>query len=443
MTLDEIRNSLKESFRPYAAPLQEISAEQKLVVNCDLMGRIRFIVPENIEEDQKLNDTLKEIVTTAAELLKPHGFNAESMVLYETDVESVIKNALKSRLLLDQTDPDYDALKNIWWVDRLLIEGNWAKIEPESTGAPRIVFFSIKGGVGRSTALAAFAYHFAQKGKKVMVLDLDLESPGLSSSLLPNERCPDFGITDWLVEDLVDNGDEVIPNMVGQSLLARDGEILVIPAHGQKTDYYVSKLGRVWMPSSNEDWTGRLRRLIAQLEQSHKPDIILIDSRAGIDETASACVTALGANVVLLFASDSEQSWTGYRLLFKFWSDQENIRDIRERLQMVAALVPEDVPNGYREEYLTSYIAKASELFIEFFYDEIKAGESEGWNFDLNDVEAPHYPRIIHWNRGFGHLKSIHDKLQMQNESELTQVFGDLFEIYSSIQLDMTDHGGV
>jgi Mrp family chromosome partitioning ATPase len=58
------------------------------------------------------------------------------------------------------------------------------------------VFFSIKGGVGRSTALAATAWRLAQAGKRILVLDLDLESPGLSSSLLSPDRQPVYGITD-------------------------------------------------------------------------------------------------------------------------------------------------------------------------------------------------------------------------------------------------------
>lgn len=67
---------------------------------------------------------------------------------------------------------------------------------------------SIKGGgVGRSTAVAVTAWRLAQAGKRVLVLDLDLESPGLSSALLPAERLPMYGITDWLVEDLVNNGE--------------------------------------------------------------------------------------------------------------------------------------------------------------------------------------------------------------------------------------------
>ena len=42
-----------------------------------------------------------------------------------------------------------------------------------------ITFYSYKGGVGRSLALANCAKFLAYHGKKVVVMDLDLEAPGL------------------------------------------------------------------------------------------------------------------------------------------------------------------------------------------------------------------------------------------------------------------------
>lgn len=41
-----------------------------------------------------------------------------------------------------------------------------------------IAFYSYKGGVGRSLALANTAYELARQGNKVLILDLDLEAPG-------------------------------------------------------------------------------------------------------------------------------------------------------------------------------------------------------------------------------------------------------------------------
>lgn len=61
---------------------------------------------------------------------------------------------------------------------------------------------------GRRWALHGVGGHGVAAGagrKRVLVLDLDLESPGLSSALLPSERQPKYGITDWLIEDLLDS----------------------------------------------------------------------------------------------------------------------------------------------------------------------------------------------------------------------------------------------
>ena len=41
-----------------------------------------------------------------------------------------------------------------------------------------IAFYSHKGGVGRSLVLANVAYELARLGRKILVLDLDLEAPG-------------------------------------------------------------------------------------------------------------------------------------------------------------------------------------------------------------------------------------------------------------------------
>ena len=40
-------------------------------------------------------------------------------------------------------------------------------------------FYSFKGGVGRSMAMATVGYLLAQRGLKVLVMDFDLEAPGL------------------------------------------------------------------------------------------------------------------------------------------------------------------------------------------------------------------------------------------------------------------------
>jgi cellulose biosynthesis protein BcsQ len=343
----------------------------------------------------------------------------------------------------------------VWIVDRLATEADWAHVAPETEGAPRIVFFSIKGGVGRSTALAATAWSLAQAGKRVLVLDLDMESPGLSTALLPLERQPMYGITDWLVEDLVENTEALIGGMVATSNLSHDGEIFVVPAHGKHPGEYIAKLGRVWMPKlqadgTREPWTTRLERLLRDLEARVRPDVILIDSRSGIDEIASACVTDMGATLILLFALEGEQTWSGYRMLFEQWQRAHVAKDIRERLQIVGALVPE----LDRGSYLEDLREHAYDVFLNTLYDEIASPETgtvgpasesdgdrtwrvdefvEGWNFDEADESAPHHPWVVNWHRGFAGLRSLHERLDAIDARDVKSIFGSLLSGVSDV----------
>ena len=40
-------------------------------------------------------------------------------------------------------------------------------------------FYSFKGGVGRSMALANIGVHFCRQGYRTLLIDMDLEAPGL------------------------------------------------------------------------------------------------------------------------------------------------------------------------------------------------------------------------------------------------------------------------
>jgi len=397
-----------------------VAALDWLLVNRDLNGRVRLIVPESAASAVHLQRQLEVVYEKLAERIKPHAHSAGSGILYEASREEACQGASAFPL---------DGIDKVWFVDRLATEGHWETIADVSPGAPRIVFFSIKGGVGRSTALAASAWSLAMQGKRVLVLDLDLESPGLSSALLPPDRQPEYGITDWLVEDLVDNGDALLADIYATSDLPTSGSIYLVPAHGREIGEYVSKLGRCWMPKRNgqgtlESWSMRLRRLVDRLEVGHRPDVILIDSRAGIDDVAAACVTDLGAHTVLMFAIQGQQTWTGYRALFSYWRQRGVITEIRNRLQLAAGLVPDD---ERRLEYLTALRSDSYALF-EDTYDEVEPGEISGWNFEEDDDVAPHSPLAVRWNRGWYGMMSLQQRMVHVDQAEVKAVFGMLLD---------------
>jgi hypothetical protein len=432
-TFDLILPAVRKWLQAHSESLSNfLSNGDWLLINRDLNGRVRLILPERFRENEQ-HWLLNELASHLMQRLGKHAYPENAEILFEVNREQALQGATSYLI---------DGFTNVWLVDRLATEANWTRITPETVGNQRVVFFSIKGGVGRSTALAAAAWRLAQAGKRVLVLDLDLESPGLSSALLPPERQPKYGITDWLVEDLVDNGDAIFESMRATSNLSHDGEIHVVPAHGADHGEYIAKLGRVWMPKLKADgtremWSSRLSRLLQELEERVRPDVTLIDSRSGIDEIASACITELGANLILLFALEGEQTWNGYRMLFEQWLRAGVAQQIRERLQVVGALVPETD----RIEYLAGLREHSYGVFGDTLYDEIapaKIGEvgrghdgmwevgglSDGWNFDESDETAPHHPWAVNWHRSFAGLLSLQGRLAVIDSQEVESVFG-------------------
>ncbi len=417
-TFDEILPKIGAILKRRARGLSGL--KNPLVVNRDLKGRVCLVASE---KDRNKN-ILEPLSVELARVLAPHAFPPDRMILFERDISTFVREA--------QAVPQWDDLPQVLLVDRLAMEGDWGRVEHPETRALRVVFYSVKGGVGRTTALAAAAWHLANLGHRVLVVDLDLESPGLSTSLLPDGPArPMYGLADWLVEDLVDNGEAVISHMVARSDISESGDVLVVPAHGQEPGEYLAKLGRIWMPKVSghghrEPCYRRLGRALAHIEEQWAADVVLLDSRAGIDELASACLTRLGARLLLLFAVDSQQTWSSYRLLFSHWRGSGSVGAIRERLQIVGALMPVGKGAG---EYAESLRDAAYTLFSEEVYDEAPAGlpSSELWSFDLNDEQAPHFPWRVSWNQGFFSVPSVYEQLRGADEVQVRPVFSDLF----------------
>src|SRR5687767_9721330 len=67
-----------------------------------------------------------------------------------------------------------------------------------------VTFYSYKGGTGRSMALANVAWILASNGYRVLVVDWDLEAPGLHRYFAPFLLDPDLVEADGVI-DIVSN----------------------------------------------------------------------------------------------------------------------------------------------------------------------------------------------------------------------------------------------
>lgn len=237
-----------------------------------------------------------------------------------------------SRIVAEaQTSPvlEIDGV-NLRLLDRRIVGADWmARPVLESGAIPRFAFVSIKGGVGRSTALSIAATHMAQAGLRVLTVDLDLEAPGLGATLLKPEELPTYGVVDWLVENGLSGTDGTFrADCIGRSSLL-DG-ISVVPAFGSQTLAHpadaLAKIARASLEDMRDGTPlplrDQLQEMLSSFEATGDYDVVLIDGRAGLHETTAAPVLGLGAKV-LLFGINEPQTFQGYAFL---------LAHIRERI---------------------------------------------------------------------------------------------------------------
>jgi len=81
----------------------------------------------------------------------------------------------------DMAQPISDMPEQVKIIERIFEGQSWLQSTDSPKAPPYIIsFYSFKGGVGRTTAAAMTGLKLARDGKRVCLIDLDLEAPGLS-----------------------------------------------------------------------------------------------------------------------------------------------------------------------------------------------------------------------------------------------------------------------
>jgi len=190
----------------------------------------------------------------------------------------------------------------------------------KNVNIPVVSFYSYKGGVGRTTALVLFANYLAyHKKKKVVIIDFDFEAPGIINFFNFADENKN-GVIEFILDTQTSkkeiNFRKDYSFQVSKEI-SGDGDIYIIPAGDIKNiDSYIEGLARIDLNSSITI-IKKILFLFDMIKKEFSPDVILIDSRTGINDVFGLLSHYL-STLVIGFFSNSIQNKPGLKMFLKY-----------------------------------------------------------------------------------------------------------------------------
>jgi len=246
-----------------------------------------------------------------------------------------------------------------------------------------VTFYSFKGGVGRTLALANIGLELAQTGRRVLLVDFDLEAPGIDTFEPLQTKEPHNGIVEY-VSDFTSNRTapdvkEYIYEVFGVG--RKGGRLWVMPA-GKGGQEYSRKLNSINWQQLYDKGSGFLmfEDIKKQWKTYFEPDYVLIDSRTGHTDIGGICTRQLPDAVIILFFPNEQNLKGLIPIVSSIRSENECRKEHKEhsiQLHFVMSNVPDlddeqEILSGLQERFrqelnykeLTSIIHRYDSLYL-------------------------------------------------------------------------------
>jgi hypothetical protein len=233
----------------------------------------------------------------------------------------------------------------------------------------------------------------------VLLIDFDLEAPGLASVFASQEDNAEKllgvkGFVDFLV-DYEANKREIAKLSIDDYYFVRNeqvlvgsngGELIIVPAiatDSNSADSYIDKLSKANIKYGfGKDYIPDL--FLKTLEDKINPDYILIDTRTGINDVGGLVFNRYAQNIFLIFFGNQQNMFGLESILPEL--KQLNKKNVN--FYLVNSPVPQNPTDADIET--NYYVEKSYEIFSNHFYKENLPSQF--------DETADHYPINIPFN---------------------------------------------
>ena len=295
-------------------------------------------------------------------------------------------------------------------------------------------FYSYKGGVGRTMALANIAELFYREGLKVLMIDWDLEAPGLErfffseedlSKILSNEGIIDMilGYKQQMAQklDIPKSGELPFTKPAQYAFdiypqTKNSKRALQLITAGKRTRSHFSSYSKAVISFDWNDfyetWQGGAYLEWVRQELNRMADVVLIDSRTGVTEMGGVCTYHL-ADAVILFCAANKQNIDGTLKMTKNFSNPQ-LLELRKNRPLKTLVVPARIEKTSALSALNQFRQRLNSLS-----DELKQNPEL-----FEELEIPYFPEYA-----FEEIIAVKQpENSEQYAPELTEAYDRIFQ---------------
>jgi len=299
-------------------------------------------------------------------------------------------------------------------------------------------FYSYKGGVGRTMALANVAELFYQAGFKVLMVDWDLEAPGLERffPVQTDKVLEHPGVMDMLLDykrrmaqrpaKEAEAGepalplDGIEPYLVDMYPNERSEAKLWLLATGKRSGehfaHYANLVRTFDWRDFYQNWEGELFFEWLRRQFLDWADVVLIDSRTGVTEIGGVCTYQL-ADVVIMFCAPNRQSLEGtYEMAHNF--KHPEVGKLRRGRPLEVLVVPARVEDRAETRLLNEFRREFIKRFGEFMPEALPDEATLLWQ-----LKIPHVPYYA-----FKEIVAVREKGEARSE-DMVEAFASLAKV--------------